>query len=216
MLVKICGITRLEDATAAVEAGAGAIGFIFWPGSPRIIDPYRARAIAASIPPFIATVGVFVDQPADYVSAVAGLVRLSAVQLHGHETAAYAATLARPIVKAVRVGNPGTSEQHDQWPASTILLVDTNDPVRHGGTGRLVNWPAAARIAARRKVLLAGGLTPENVAAAIDQVRPFGIDVSSGVERAPGVKDPARIKALFDAVKSSHFSDNHAWPSTRS
>ena len=204
MFVKICGITSLEDATAAVEAGAGAIGFVFWPGSPRIVDPYRARAIAARMPPFVATVGVFVDQPADYVSAVAGLVRLSAVQLHGNETAAYAAALARPIVKAVTVGNERTSARDEHWPASTILLVDTDDPVRHGGTGRTANWPAAARIAARRKVLLAGGLTAGNVAAAIDQVRPFGIDVSSGVERAPGVKDPARIKELFDAIRRNN------------
>ena len=103
MLVKICGITRREDAAAAVEAGADAIGFVFWPGSPRFIDPHRARAIAATLPPFVTPVGVFVNQPAEYVRGVASLVRLGAVQLHGDETPAYAAGLSSPILKAVAV-----------------------------------------------------------------------------------------------------------------
>jgi phosphoribosylanthranilate isomerase len=197
MLVKICGITRMDDAAAAVECGAGALGFVFWPGSPRFIDPHRARAIVATLPPFITTVGLFVNQPADYVAGVASLVRLGAVQLHGDEAADYAAGLSTPVIKAVTVANP----QLSTWPERTTLLLDVHDPEKRGGTGRTVDWTAAAVIAARRKILLAGGLTPENVAEAVTRVRPFGIDVSSGVERSPGVKDHQRLRALFEAFE---------------
>jgi phosphoribosylanthranilate isomerase len=196
VFVKICGITLAEDAEAAVKAGASAIGFVFWPGSPRLIDPYRARVIAATLPPFVTTVGVFVNQPIEYVTGVASLVRLGAVQLHGDETIEYAAALSRPVVRAL---SPGDG-QAAAWPGRTMLLLDVHDPVRRGGTGRTIDWTAAARVAAERRVLLAGGLTPENVAEAVLRVRPFGIDVSSGVERAPGVKDHQRLRALFEAV----------------
>jgi phosphoribosylanthranilate isomerase len=199
MFVKICGITRLEDARAAVKAGANALGFVFWPESRRFIDPYRARAIVSMLPPFVAAVGVFVNQPAEYVSSVASLVRLGAVQLHGDETVPYSADLGRAVIKAVAVGEQAPAV--DLWPSHVTLLLDVHDPVRRGGTGRLVDWSAAAAIAATRRVILAGGLEPGNVAEAIDRVRPFGIDVSSGVERSPGVKDHERIEALFEAVQ---------------
>jgi len=210
VLVKICGITRRADAYAAVDAGAAAIGFVFWPESPRFIDPYRARTIAAALPPFVTTVGVFVDQPSDHVSRVASLVRLSAVQLHGSETPDYAAALRRPVIKAVTLGErPGEGPEEDeeaiaQWPNHVAVLLDVRDPVKHGGTGHVIDWNRAAGVAARRPVLLAGGLTPENVAAAIRCVRPFGIDVSSGVEESPGVKDHGRVRALFKAIEVIH------------
>jgi len=194
MFVKICGITRLDDALAAVDAGASAIGFVFWPKSPRFLDPYRARAIAAALPAFVTPVGLFVNQPREFVSGVASLVRLGAVQLHGDETPEFAASVAAPVIRALPV------EQASAWPAGATLLLDAHDPLQRGGTGRTIDWTAAAAIAARRRVLLAGGLTPDNVAAAIAQVQPFGIDVSSGVERAPGIKDHQRLKALFEAV----------------
>ena len=200
MLIKICGITRVDDAAAAVEAGAAAIGFIFWPGSPRFVDPYRARAIAATLPPFVTPVGVFVNQPIDYVRGVASLVRLGALQLHGDETPEYASALSTPIMKAVTVGG---GEPVDRWPSRTTLLLDVHDPVRRGGTGRTIDWGAAAEIAAARRVLLAGGLTPDNAADAVARVRPYGIDVSSGVERAPGIKDHQRLRALFEALHGS-------------
>jgi len=199
MLVKICGITRPEDAEAAVEAGAGAIGFIFWPKSPRFIDPHRARAIAAALPPFVTAVGVFVNQPLAYVNGVASLVALGAVQLHGDETPEYAASVSRPVMKAVSVGR----DEARVWPSRVRLLLDVHDPVARGGTGRTIDWAAAADLAARREVILAGGLTPDNVADAVARVRPFGIDVSSGVERAPGIKDHERLRALFEAVHDS-------------
>src|SRR6185295_4481385 len=119
MLVKICGITRREDAMAAVDAGAGAIGFIFWPGSPRFVDPHRARAIAAALPPFVTAVGVFVNQPADYVRGVASLVRLGVVQLHGDESPDYAAGLSVPVLKAVTIREGGRPD--DGWPERTTF-----------------------------------------------------------------------------------------------
>jgi phosphoribosylanthranilate isomerase len=201
MLVKICGITRLDDAEVAVDAGAGALGFVFWPGSPRFIDPYRARAIVAALPPFVVPVGVFVNQPVTYAKGVAALVHLGAVQLHGDEDFAYVAGLDCPVIKAVALGSGAGI---DVWPRRTTLLLDAHDPVSRGGTGRTIDWSAAATIAARRRTLLAGGLTPDNVAEAVSRVRPFGIDVSSGVERAPGIKDHARIRALFEALHGDY------------
>jgi phosphoribosylanthranilate isomerase len=200
MLIKVCGITRLEDAEAAVEAGARALGFVFWPNSPRFIDPHRARSIVGVLPPFVTAVGVFVDQPAGYVNGVAALVRLGAVQLHGDEDPAYAAQMARPTVKAIGVHDDADATIADAWPARITVLLDVHDSRRRGGTGRTIDWAIAALVASRRRAILAGGLTPDNVAQAVAQVRPFGIDVSSGVEQSPGIKDHGRIRALFEAL----------------
>lgn len=200
MLVKICGITRLQDAEAAVALGASAVGFVFWPASPRAIDPHRARTIAAALPPFVTAVGVFVNQPAEYVNAVAGLVKLGAVQLHGDETAADASRIGRPVIKAVAMGERFDAESLRAWPGRVTILLDAHDPERRGGTGRAVDWERAAEAAAARRIVLAGGLAPHNVAGAVARVRPFAIDVSSGVEAAPGVKDHGRLRALFEAL----------------
>ena len=178
----------------AVEAGADALGFIFVEGTPRYIAPSAAAEIIADLPPFVTPVGLFLNQPCEHVNAVASLVRLGAVQLHGDETPEFAASIAAPVIRALSI------EKADAWPEGTTLLLDAHDPVQRGGTGRTIDWTAAAAIASRRRVLLAGGLTPENVAEAIARVRPFGIDVSSGVERAPGIKDHQRLRALFEAV----------------
>jgi phosphoribosylanthranilate isomerase len=178
---------------------------VFWPNSPRFVDPYRARAIRAMLPPFVTPVGVFVNQPVEYVRGVASLVKLGAVQLHGEEDPSYAESLGMPVLKAIGLGDGPTADL-DVWPRHTMLLLDVHDPVKRGGTGRRVDWQAAAAIARGRKTILAGGLTPDNVAEAVGVVHPFGIDVSSGVERSPGVKDPARLAALFEAV---HDIDRH-------
>jgi phosphoribosylanthranilate isomerase len=203
VLVKICGITRLEDALAAVELGAGAIGFLFWPRSPRFIDPFRARAIAARLPAFVTTVGVFVNQEVDYVNAVAALARLSAVQLHGDETPDDASRIARPVIKAISAGR---GRDAAAWPDRVTLLVDADDPLRRGGTGTTADWRGAAALAQSRRVILAGGLTPANVGDAVASVRPFGIDVSSGVETSAGIKDRERMHALFEALHEFHHS----------
>ena len=198
--VKICGIRRQQDAALAAELGAWAIGFIFWPGSPRFIDPYRARAIAAALPPWLVPVGVFVDQPEEYIAGVASLVRLGAVQLHGHEPPAMVERLPQRVIKSVPVGADFDPAAVDRVPARAGVLLDAHDPERRGGTGVTVDWRQAAAAARRRRVLLAGGLRPENVRSAVETVRPFGIDVSSGVEAAPGVKDHDRLRALFAAL----------------
>ena len=198
--VKICGIRRTEDALLAAELGAWAVGFVFWPGSARFIDPYRARRISTALPPWVVPVGVFVDQPAEYVSAVASLVRLGVVQLHGSETPEMVERMPQRVIKSVAVTSDFDESSVDRIPARAGVLLDAHDPERHGGTGTTVDWSRAAAAARRRRVLLAGGLRPENVRTAIDTVRPFGIDVSSGVESAPGVKDPDRLRALFTAL----------------
>jgi phosphoribosylanthranilate isomerase len=203
--IKICGITRLEDAQAAVDAGATALGFVFWPKSPRYIAPSKAREIVATLPASVTAIGVFVDQPADEVNAIAVAVGLGAVQLHGSENEAYVQAMTRPVVKAVPVSGDDTAGI-DRWPSGVTVLLDVHDPVKKGGTGKTIDWATAAAVAARRDIVLAGGLTPENVGEAITRVRPFGIDVSSGVETTPGIKDHKRIKALFEALHGSHYA----------
>jgi phosphoribosylanthranilate isomerase len=202
MFVKICGITRPEDAMAAISWGASALGFVFWPKSPRRVDVDVAKRIASIMLPSITGVGVFVDQPADEVNEIAEQVGLGAVQLHGNESFEYVQAMKRPVIKALAVGGevpPALSK----WPGTVRLLLDVHDPIRRGGTGKIIDWVAASGIAAQRDVILAGGLTPDNVGDAVNQVRPWGIDVSSGVESAPGIKDHRRIKALFEAVHGS-------------
>lgn len=199
MHVKICGITRVEDALLAAELGATALGFVLWPGSPRAIDPFRAHAIARHVPPLVSVVGVFVDQPVDFVRRVARLVPLHAVQLHGAESPDYCRQAGPRVIKAL--GEAGAAGTVDQWPRDIVLLLDAADPVRHGGTGREIDWAAAAGIARVRPTLLAGGLRAENVARAVATVRPYGIDVSSGVEGKPGVKDATKLREFFAALE---------------
>ena len=205
--VKICGIRRPEDAQLAVALGADALGFIFWPQSPRFIDPRDAEPIAAELPPFVATVGVFVDQPAAYVADVARGLKLTAVQLHGHEQIEDYQQLPQRLIKAVAVGGETDAARAiDALAPEVTVLLDAHDPVRRGGTGRTIDWSAAARCAAARPVILSGGLTADNVGDAIETVRPYAIDVSSGVEARPGVKDAARMRALFGALAASHVN----------
>src|SRR5262249_36732786 len=150
-----------------------------------------------------------VNQPSAYVNDVATVVQLGAVQLHGDESVAYAATITRPVLKAVALP-AATDEVLAQWPTRTTVLLDAHDPVHRCCTGMTVDSDRAARVARSRRVVLAGGLTAANVAAAITHVRPFGIDISSGVESAPGVKDHARLRALFQAVSQSELDNCHA------
>jgi phosphoribosylanthranilate isomerase len=198
-LVKICGITAPADAAAAAAAGASAIGLVFWPSSPRVVDTVRAREIIAAVPAFVSVVGVFVNQ----VSEAARLARelpLSAVQFHGDETADECAAVGVRVIKSVPVRDESAIATALALPDNVTVLLDAPDPVRRGGTGRAVDWSIAAEIARRRLTILSGGLTPENVGEALAAVRPWAIDVSSGVESAPGRKDVGRISALFAAV----------------
>jgi phosphoribosylanthranilate isomerase len=198
--VKICGVRRMEDAMLAAELGAAAIGFIFWPESRRFIDPYRARTIAAALPPWLAPIGVFVDQPPEYVSGVAALLNLSAVQLHGQERVRDYAQGSRRLIKSVPVSSSFDRRALDALPPDVTVLLDAHDPVRRGGTGRAIDWDVAADVARSRRTILSGGLTADNVKRAVNQVRPYGVDVSSGVETSPGVKDAAKLRDFFAAI----------------
>ena len=201
-MVKICGITRLQDARAAVDAGATALGFVFWPGSPRYVPVDVAAAIRDALPEDVFTVGVFVDTPGAEIAAVAERARLSLVQLHGSEAAANAGGVQLPVMRSATLENFAARDA--AWPAETMFLLDAADPVRHGGTGMAVDWTRAAALArGTRRVVLAGGLTPQNVAEAVAQVRPYGVDVSSGVEAAPGVKDPRKVAAFVASARAA-------------
>ncbi len=198
--IKVCGITSVADALLAVETGADAIGLIFWPRSARAVDVAQAQAIARELPPLVAVMGVFVDETPDRVRSVADAVGLSGVQLHGEEQVADWASFPRPVLKAMTVAGYDASPWRT---ARAGILVDTHDPVTVGGTGRTVDWAQAARIAQTRPLVLAGGLTPDNVAEAVAQVRPWGVDVASGVEQAPGIKDPVKVRAFVQAVRDA-------------
>jgi len=201
--VKVCGICRSEDAQLAVTLGASAIGFIFWPSSPRFCDPARAQEIAAQLPPLITTVGVFVDQPVSHVIDIADRVSLGAIQLHGGEAVEEFRRVRQPLIKAVAVTGALVPEEVDRLPEDVTVLLDAHDPIRRGGTGRTIDWTTAAQVAARRRTILSGGLHSGNVREAIACVRPHMVDVSSGVESAPGVKDAGKLQAFFAAVAAA-------------
>jgi phosphoribosylanthranilate isomerase len=201
MFLKICGITRLSDALHAVEHGADALGFVFWPESPRHISPERAAAIIAALPPGVETVGVFVNESVEGIRVVVAQTGISTIQLHGDEAPAYADALDWPLLRAITVDQVGQAST--AWPPGTTFLLDTADPVRRGGTGKTVDWQRAAVAARGRRIVLAGGLTPDNVVDAIATVRPLGVDVSSGVEDAPGVKNADKVARFLASARSA-------------
>jgi phosphoribosylanthranilate isomerase len=199
LFVKICGITRAQDAELASRLGATAVGFIFWPDSPRSIASEVASRIVEVVPPHVMKVGVFVDEDLDVVRHVMDVVGLDVAQLHGHETPEYCRRLGRKVFKAIGMKDNETVDV-SQFDSDVVMLVDAHDSERYGGTGRPVNWAAAREIAVTRPTILAGGLNPANVKLALESVRPYGVDVSSGVESEPGVKDPVRLKSFFEAL----------------
>ena len=197
LFVKICGITNSEDARVAVEAGADAIGFIFVPGTPRYIEAAVAREIAGEMGGTVKKVGVFVDEPAEAVNRLAREVPLDLVQLHGAEAPESAQLVEAPVIKVVRVRGAIDVERLRAYKASAYLL-DTYVEGAHGGTGKTFDWDLALPIVrAGLPVLLSGGLTPDNVAEAVRRVRPWGVDVSSGVEAGPGRKDHDKVRAFI-------------------
>jgi phosphoribosylanthranilate isomerase len=201
MFVKICGITRLTDALHATAHGATALGFVFWRRSPRYVTPERAAEIIAELPSSITTVGVFVNEPIEAIGQIVATSGVTAVQLHGDEPPAYADALAWPLLRSATLDE--AADIAAAWPPDTMLLLDAADPVRRGGTGAVIDWQRAAAIARTRRVVLAGGLTPLNVADAIATVQPYGVDVSSGVESAPGVKDFAKVTRFLANARTA-------------
>ncbi len=202
--IKMCGFTRPDEACLAVEAGASAIGLVFWPKSPRAVTVAAARAIVEALPPFVVTVGVFVNASADEIGWVCDEAGVSAVQLHGDEAVELAGLIRRPVFRSVAVDEAFDPAVLATWPGRVVPLLDAADPVRRGGTGTAVDWALAARAARIRPVVLAGGLTPDNVGEAIRIARPAGVDVSSGIERAPGRKSAEKMTAFARAVRQAN------------
>ena len=200
--VKVCGITRPGDAALAVELGASAVGLVFWPRSPRAVTIDDARRIAGVLPSSVPAVGVFVNAPPSEVERIVRAAGLTAVQLHGEEDAAAYATCAAQVIKAVAVGPAFVPAQVASVPRDVSVLLDAHDPERRGGTGRTVDWSAAAAAARVRPIILSGGLSAGNVGQAVAAVGPDAVDVSSGVESAPGLKDPLKLRAFFAALQS--------------
>jgi len=204
--VKICGITNPADARLAVEAGADALGFVFWPKSPRNLSPSAARAIIKGLPPFVLTVGVFVNEDVGRIKETAAQAGLSCVQLHGDETPARAVDvveMACPrVIKAFRVAEGFDIISLDAYSVQACLL-DAYKPGVPGGTGETFDWGTAVEAAKRNRIILSGGLTPDNVGQAVDMVRPYAVDVSSGVEAAPGIKDAAKVRRFIEAAKAA-------------
>lgn len=198
--IKICGVTRHEDAEAAVRLGADAVGFVLWPSSPRAVSPEAARDITRRLPPLVTRVGVFVDADPDDVARAVLEIGLDVAQLHGQEDVTRFVGCGARITKAIALDAGEDIARGLALPGDVMPLVDASDRIRHGGTGRVANWQFARALAEQRAIALAGGLTPENVGSAIDAVRPWAIDVASGVERAPGIKDGQKLAALFAAV----------------
>ena len=204
MTVKICGITNQDDATAAVEAGADALGFVFYKKSPRSVEPALARQIIERLPPFVTPVGVFVNEDVTVVRRLMDDCGLAFAQLHGDESAAYCQELGRPILKALRVKDRNAFLALAEFRGRAGVrgfVLDAFSDEAYGGTGQVIDWPLAAEIAMAASILLAGGLTPENVEKAIHAVQPYGVDVSSGVELAPGKKDHEKVRAFIRAVR---------------
>jgi phosphoribosylanthranilate isomerase len=201
VLVKICGITNLVDGLAAAEAGADAVGFVFHPASPRFITTEVAAKIISQLPPLVVKVGLFVDAPEELVVRAIGECGFNLLQFHGDETPEYCLQFGVMTMKAFRIRDAASLEALDDYPTDAWLL-DAYSPEAPGGTGKTFNWELAVQAVRRGKpVFLAGGLTPENVAEAVRQVQPYAVDISSGVEAAPGKKDHEKVRAFVRAAK---------------
>lgn len=202
MKVKICGITNLEDALLAADAGADALGFVFFSASPRHVSPEQAAAIIRQLPPFVQSVGLFVNESLTTINEISSQCSLDIIQLHGEESPQFCDAVSRRVLKAFRVKDVSSLEAMRDYRTAAFLL-DAWSPSAHGGTGRTFNWEIAASAAASDRIVLAGGLNPDNVAKAVRQVRPYAVDVSSGVESAPGKKDPILVREFIRNAKES-------------
>lgn len=205
MKIKICGITNREDAAVAVAAGADALGFVMYRKSPRWVEPAVARSIVAGLPPFVLAVGVFVNEEAESVRALVDECGFALSQLHGDESTLYCQNLSRPTLKAIRLKDRATFLALAAFQGCANVrgvLIDAFSDQAYGGTGQTVDWTLAEEAARSTPIILAGGLSPANVAGAIQMVRPYGVDVSSGVEKSPGKKDHHKLKAFIEAVRS--------------
>jgi phosphoribosylanthranilate isomerase len=200
--VKVCGLTRLEDALLAEACGAHAVGFIFYAPSPRAVEPQTAARIAGALHPYTVKVGVFVNETPARMNELAALCGLDRIQLHGGEPYALLAQLDRPAYRAFKLKDEADLAAAQAAPDATLML-DTHDPHLHGGTGRPFDWEWARVLGASRRVILAGGLSADNIAHALAVARPAAVDVSSALEAAPGRKDPRKLEAFFAALRTA-------------
>jgi phosphoribosylanthranilate isomerase len=204
--IKICGITRLEDAMAAADCGADAVGFILHEPSPRHVRPETVRGIVAALPAGIATVGVFVNRDADEVGQIVAQCRLDFIQFHGDETPGYCGRFpAGRVLKAVELRSAADMGRLDAYRVRA-LLVDSRREGLYGGTGLRADWKLASELAASRPVILAGGLDEHNILAALETVAPAAVDINSGVEQAPGVKDHGRLRRIVGLIRGAASS----------
>ncbi|BFN14354.1 phosphoribosylanthranilate isomerase [Marinobacter sp. RI1] len=198
--VKICGLTRPQDVEAAVACGADAVGLVFYAPSPRAVNLEQARILAAKVPAFVSVTGLFVNPERDFIETVLDAVPLDLLQFHGDESPEFCQSFGRRWIKAVRVREPGQIEQaFADYQQASGLLVDAWDPNRYGGTGQSFNWSLIPE-SRRLPLILAGGLSSDNVARAIEQVRPWAVDVSGGVEESKGKKDATKLSQFFKEV----------------
>lgn len=200
--IKFCGITRAEDIDAAVALGVNALGFVFCRQSPRFVGIDAAIALLAICPPFITRVGLFMDQEASTIKDILANVPLDLMQFHGTEPESYCASFGRPYIKSIAMGSNGGNARMQQYSSARALLLDSNEWGQPGGSGEAFDWhnvPAEIN----KPIILAGGLNASNVGAAIKQVRPFAVDVSSGIESAKGVKDKTKMKQFVNAVRAA-------------
>jgi phosphoribosylanthranilate isomerase len=200
--VKICGVTKVEDVKLIAELGAHAIGLNFCEDSPRCVTPANAAELVRRLPPLIVPIGVFVNWAEEPIIALCKALRLTAAQLHGEESAQVVDRVARhyPVIKALRLGQGNAAPDFSRYRGASTFLLDSALTGHYGGTGTVGNWHSARTAAQSHRIILAGGLTPENVAEAIRIVRPYAVDVASGVESRPGKKDPAKLRSFFDEV----------------
>jgi phosphoribosylanthranilate isomerase len=199
--VKICGITNKEDALYAAECGADALGFIFYEKSPRYIEPDNAKTIIAALPPFVTTVGVFVNKDFNDIRDITLLTGVTVVQLHGDESPSYCNLVEGKLIKAIRVKNDSSIEGLKKYDVDTFLL-DSFDKNSFGGSGLTFDWKLAEKAKQYGKIILAGGLTPDNVEEAVKKVAPYGVDVNSGVEKKPGIKNKNKVKEFIIRSKA--------------
>jgi phosphoribosylanthranilate isomerase len=198
--IKICGITNENDALSAAGLGADALGFIFYKGSKRYIDPKEAGRIISSLPPFVSAVGVFVNQSIGEIKEYARLSGIDTVQLHGDETPVFCGEVPYRMIKAVRVKDAVNIAEVELYPVRAILFDKHSDEM-YGGTGSSFDWGVLKGLEISKKIILSGGLTPENVSQAVRLVKPYGVDVSTGVEDAPGKKNQEKMRKFIEAVK---------------
>jgi phosphoribosylanthranilate isomerase len=201
VIVKICGITNLEDANMAVDLGADALGFIFVPSSPRFVSPEKAAAMSAHLPASLIKAGVFVNASREEILSTVKDTGINRLQMHGDESPDDVKGFTLPVWKAFRVSDRFDPDVLSGYSAEAYLL-DAFSAESYGGTGRTFDWDIARRLNTKRKIILSGGLNPENIAHAVEYVRPYGIDINSGVERQPGKKDAELLRRLFANIKS--------------